>query len=119
MSSDEALERLRRLGFGEADARTLFEHYDDAERRGKLGHGYSRIEWLETLPDLRPDARPERLVTEPGYERWHGPGALGYPTLAAICEAQLPEPPAHARLVVAERCFPTGMLGYWARKVAD
>ena len=65
MKADEARERLRRLGFGEADARTLFEHFDDAERRGKLGHGYSRIEWLETLPDLRPDARPERVAADP------------------------------------------------------
>jgi hypothetical protein len=63
---DEALERLRRLGFGEAAAQTLVEHFDDAERRAKRGHGYSRIGWLETLPDLRADARPERLVAEEG-----------------------------------------------------
>jgi LDH2 family malate/lactate/ureidoglycolate dehydrogenase len=40
-------------------------------------------------------------------------------TLAAICAAQLAEPPPHARVIVASRCFPTGMLGYWARKLAD
>ena len=118
MKPDEALRRLRGLGFGEADAQTLFAHFDDAERRGKRGHGHSRIEWLETLPDLRPDARPERLVTEPGYERWHGRGALGYLTLAAICEAQLREPPSRVRVVVASRCFPTGMLGHWVRRLA-
>jgi hypothetical protein len=33
--------------------------------------------------------------------------------------AQLEDPPAHARLVVASRCFPTGFLGYWVRKLAD
>jgi L-2-hydroxycarboxylate dehydrogenase (NAD+) len=119
LSPDEALERLRRLGFGEADAQTLFAHFDDAERRGKLGHGYSRIEWLETLPDLRPDARPERLSAEEGYERWDGRGALGYLTLAAACDAQLATPPAHARLVVASQCFPTGVLGYWVRRLAE
>ena len=118
MKPDEALRRLRGLGFGHADARTLFAHFDDAERRGKRGHGYSRIEWLETLPDLQPDARPERLAAEPGYERWHGRGALGYLTLAAICEAQLREPPSRARVVVASRCFPTGMLGHWVRRLA-
>ena len=53
------------------------------------------------------------------YERWDGNGALGYLTLAAIVEAQLASPPPEARLVVAQRCFPTGMLGYWARKLAD
>jgi L-2-hydroxycarboxylate dehydrogenase (NAD+) len=115
---DEALERLRRLGFGEADARTLVEHFADAERRGKRSHGYSRIEWLETLPDLRPDARPERLSAEEGYERWDGRGALGYLTLAAVCEAQLAAPPAHARVVVASHCFPTGVLGAWVRRLA-
>lgn len=119
MSPDEALERLRRLGFGEADAQTLFEHFDDAERRGKRGHGYSRIEWLETLPDLRPDARPERLSAEEGYERWDGRGALGYLTLAAICDGQLREPPERARVVVGSRCFPTGMLGHWVRRLAS
>jgi L-2-hydroxycarboxylate dehydrogenase (NAD+) len=119
LKADEARERLRRLGFGEADARTLFEHFDDAERRGKLGHGYSRIEWLETLPDLRPDARPERVAAEEGYERWDGRGALGYLTLAAVCAAQLPAPPAHARVVVASSCFPTGMLGHWVRRLAS
>jgi L-2-hydroxycarboxylate dehydrogenase (NAD+) len=116
---DEALRRLRGLGFGETDAQTLFDHFDDAERRGKLGHGYSRIEWLETLPDLRPDARPERIVAEEGYERWDGRGALGYLTLAAMCSAQFVELPERARVVVASNCFPTGALGYWVRRLAS
>ena len=119
MRPDEALERLRRLGFGDADARTLFEHFDDAQRRGKRGHGYSRIEWLETLGDLQPGARPERVVAEEGYERWDGRGALGYLTLAAACDAQLRAPPAYARVVVASHCFPTGALGYWVRGLAE
>jgi LDH2 family malate/lactate/ureidoglycolate dehydrogenase len=71
------------------------------------------------LPDLDPEARPARLVHEGAYERWDGNGALGYLTLAAIVEAQLAEPPAEARLVVAQRCFPTGALGYWTRKLAE
>jgi LDH2 family malate/lactate/ureidoglycolate dehydrogenase len=112
-------ERIEALGFSEADARTLAAHFLDAERRGKLGHGLSRIDWLATLPDLDPRARPERLVAEEGFERWHGRGALGYLTLAAICDAQLAHPPAHARVIVAERCFPTGMLGYWVRPLAE
>jgi L-2-hydroxycarboxylate dehydrogenase (NAD+) len=111
-------ERIRALGFSEADAATLAEHFVDAERRGKAGHGLTRVDWLETLPDLQPDARPERLVAEPGFERWDGRGALGYLTLAAICAAQLGDPPGHARVVVASHCFPTGMLGHWARKLA-
>ena len=66
MQTDEAKARIAALGFSEADTGTLFAHFDDAERRGKLGHGYSRIEWLETLDDLRPDAVPVRLHAEPG-----------------------------------------------------
>lgn len=115
----EAVARLRALGFGEEDARVLAAHFADAERRGKPSHGLSRIDWLETLSGLDPAARPERVVREEGYERWHGRGALGYLTLAAICRAQLAEPPAHARVVVASECFPTGALGSWTRLLAD
>lgn len=112
-------ERIAALGFSEADTATLSEHFLDAESRGKLGHGLSRIDWLETLKDLRPDARPRRLHAEPGYERWDGNGALGYLTLAAICGAQLADPPAHARVVVASNCFPTGVLGWYVRRLAE
>jgi LDH2 family malate/lactate/ureidoglycolate dehydrogenase len=115
----EPAARLAALGFSERDAQTLAEQFLDAERRGKRGHGLSRVEWLASLPDLDPAARPERVVSEAGYERWHGRGALGYLTLAAICNAQVADPPSHARVVVAERCFPTGMLGYWARRLAE
>ena len=120
MREDQLLDTLTGLGFGEADARTLADHFLDAERRGKSGHGLSRVEWLATRPfELDPAARPRRVVHEPGYERWDGGGALGYLTLAAVVEAQLAEPPKHARVVVAQRTFPTGMLGYWTRKLAD
>lgn len=112
-------ERIAALGFSAADTATLTAHFLDAESRGKLGHGLSRIDWLETLPELRPDARPRRLHAEPGFERWDGGGALGYLTLAAIVDAQLADPPAHARVVVASDCFPTGMLGWYARRLAD
>lgn len=112
-------ERIAALGFSAADTATLTSHFLDAESRGKLGHGLSRIDWLETLPDLRPDARPERLLAEPGYERWDGNGALGYLTLAAVVDDQLADPPAHARVVVAANCFPTGMLGWYVRRLAE
>jgi LDH2 family malate/lactate/ureidoglycolate dehydrogenase len=118
-SRDDVLETLRGLGYDDADAYTLADHFLDAEARGKRGHGLTRVEWLTTLDDLQPDARPERVLAEPGFERWDGRGALGYLTLAAICRAQLEEPPAHARVIVAANCFPTGMLGYWVRMVAD
>ena len=116
---DEVLATLRGLGFGDEDATTLADHFLDAEARGRRGHGLTRVDWLATLPDLDPTARPERVLAERGFERWDGGGALGYLTLAAICRAQLDQPPAHARLIVAAHCFPTGMLGYWVRKLAD
>ena len=96
----------------------LAEHFLDAERRGKRGHGLARIDWLSTLAGLDPAAQPARTVSEEGFERWDGRGALGYLTLAAICDAQLAEPPPRARVVVAANCFPTGMLGYWVRRLA-
>jgi LDH2 family malate/lactate/ureidoglycolate dehydrogenase len=116
---DEALPRLGALGFSEPDARTLADHFLDAERTGRYGHGLSRIEWLETLDGIDPEASPTRERGEPGYERWRGNGALGYLVLAAVVEAQLAQPPAAARLVVCADTFPTGALGYWARKLAD
>jgi LDH2 family malate/lactate/ureidoglycolate dehydrogenase len=116
---EEAIRRLRGLGFSAADAATLADHFVDAERRGKSSHGFSRIDWLAELPGLDPAAKPKRVASEPGYERWDGHGAVGYLTLAAICDAQLGEPPTHTRVVVASRCFPTGALGYWVRRLAE
>jgi LDH2 family malate/lactate/ureidoglycolate dehydrogenase len=114
-----ALERIRALGFDEPAARTLADHFLDADARGKPGHGLARIDFLAALPGLDPAARPKRLVSEPGYERWYGAGAVGYLTMAAVCNAQLADPPTRARLVVASRCFPTGVLGYWVRLLAE
>jgi LDH2 family malate/lactate/ureidoglycolate dehydrogenase len=116
---DEALARLRGLGFGEEDVRTLFAHFDDAERRGKTGHGYARIEWLATLDEFDQSAQPALELERPGFERWDGRGALGYLTLAAICERLVAHRPDPARVVVARRCFPTGMLGHYVRRLAD
>ena len=59
------------------------------------------------------------MVADAGYERWEGNGALGYLTLNAVVEAQLAEPPLSARVVVAGRTFPTGMLGHWTRRLAE
>jgi len=118
MLTEDVLPKLLDLGFGEADAAVLADHFLEAERRGKRGHGFSRVEWLATQ-QVDPTARPERVVTEEGFERWDGRGAVGYLTLAAICDSQVASPPEHARVVVASHCFPTGMLGYWTRRLAD
>lgn len=119
MDADEGLARLRALGFGEADVQELWEHFDDAERRGKRGHGHARIPWLEGLEGYDAAAEP-RLVEElEGFQRWHGGGAVGYLVLGRVWRAQLERPPEHARLVVCERTFPTGMLGHYVRRLAD
>jgi LDH2 family malate/lactate/ureidoglycolate dehydrogenase len=114
----EGLSRLRALGLSARDAEVLWRHFDAAERAGKASHGHARIAWLETQT-FAAGARPRRLVVEPAYERWDGAGALGYLVLDAIVTSVLEEPPPWARLVVAERCFPTGMLGDWTRRLAD
>jgi LDH2 family malate/lactate/ureidoglycolate dehydrogenase len=119
MDRDEGLRRLGRLGFSAEDTETLWMHFDDAEQRGKLGHGYSRIPWLETLDGYEATAQPVLAVDEPGYQRWNGNGAIGYLVLAAAVTRQIEQPPEHARVVVCERTFPTGMLGHHVRRLAD
>jgi (2R)-3-sulfolactate dehydrogenase (NADP+) len=115
--SAEARERLSALGFYPAAVDVLVAHFADAERRGKLGHGFARVEWLATL-ELDPSARPVLVESEEGYERWDGHGALGYLVLDEIVRGTLADPPERARVVVARRCFPTGTLGYWVRRLA-
>jgi (2R)-3-sulfolactate dehydrogenase (NADP+) len=117
--SPDVVARLEALGFSAADAAVLADHFLDAERTGRSGHGLVRLDFLANLSGLDPSARPERIVSEPGYERWDGNGAVGYLVMNAVVEAQLASPPETARLVVAGRTFPTGVLGYWARKLAD
>jgi len=118
MKPEDVEPRIRALGFSERDARTLADHFIAAEAHGKTGHGFSRVEWLETL-ELQPDARPRREIHEPEFERWDGNDALGYLVLAGIVETTLMNRPEYARVIVARRTFPTGMLGYWVRKLAD
>jgi (2R)-3-sulfolactate dehydrogenase (NADP+) len=97
----------------------LATHFLAAERAGRNGHGFRRIEKLESWPQLDTTSRPRREVAEAGYERWDGNGAIGYLVLNAIVEAQLAAPPETARVVVAGRTFPTGMLGDWVRRLAE
>ena len=121
MTTATAEARLRASGLSERDATVVVEHLAAADRAGRSGHGLARITWLEGLLESTADpaGAPRRVERTDGFERWHGGGALGYVTLAAICDGLVAEPPARARLVVAEACFPTGVLGLWARRLAD
>ncbi|HEY2326311.1 MAG TPA: Ldh family oxidoreductase [Gaiellaceae bacterium] len=119
MRPEEAKPRLAALGFSPAQVDVLGDHFLDAERRGQLGHGLSRIEWLETWDEIDTSSVPQCVVDEPGYQRWDGNGALGYIALHAAVQAQIASPPEHARVVVCVRTFPTGSLGYWVRMLAD
>ena len=119
MRPEEARPRLQALGFRDHDVEILAAHFLAAEERGQTGHGLSRIEWLATWESLETTARPRRMIADAGYERWDGNGALGYLVLDEIVEAQLAAPPTHARVVVAADTFPTGMLGYWTRRLAE
>jgi LDH2 family malate/lactate/ureidoglycolate dehydrogenase len=118
MTREQAEVRLRALGLEDRSVGVLLDHFEDADRRGKHGHGLSRVAWLETQR-FDPSAEPQRVLAGESFERWDGGGALGYLVLDAIVRATLAEPPARARVVVAERCFPTGVLGWWARRLAD
>jgi (2R)-3-sulfolactate dehydrogenase (NADP+) len=117
MQPHEARARLEDLGLDAEATDVLFRHFADAEARGKLGHGFSRIPWLaEQGFDL--EARPVKRSSEGGVDRWDANGALGYLTLSVICDDVLADGVDGARLVVATGCFPTGALGYWARRLA-
>lgn len=118
MTEAEARRRLLGLGFGPPAADALVAHFADAERRGKAGHGFGRVEWLATL-DPDPSARPVLVESEEGFERWDGHGALGYLVLEEIVGATVEDPPERARVIVVRRCFPTGVLGYWVRRLAE
>ena len=121
MEEAGAIARLRAAGLSERDAEVVVDHLSAADRAGRTGHGLARIAWLEGLlgDTVDPRGKPRRVERSDGFERWHGGGALGYLVLAAICDALLAAPPAGARVVVAEACFPTGVLGAWARRLAD
>jgi LDH2 family malate/lactate/ureidoglycolate dehydrogenase len=118
MTPDQGRARLAALGLPTDAVELLWEHFDEAERRGKEGHGHARIAWLETQ-SFDPSARPVKTEATPALDRWSGAGALGYLTLSAICDDLLAAPPTRARVVVAESCFPTGVLGGWARRLAE
>jgi LDH2 family malate/lactate/ureidoglycolate dehydrogenase len=119
MQADEARARLEALGFGEADTQALWLHFDHAEQSGKLGHGYSRIAWLESQSGFDPTATPALVEQSESFERWTGNGAIGYLVVQAAVSRALAEPPERARLVVLDKTFPTGMLGFHARQLAD
>lgn len=112
-----AQERLRALGFSDADAVTLADHFVDAESRGKLGHGLARIDWLATQ-EFDPTATPVKTASSPGFDSWESRGTIGYLVLAGICEDLAQAGPRPVRVVAAD-AFPTGHLGYWVRWLAD
>jgi L-2-hydroxycarboxylate dehydrogenase (NAD+) len=118
MTSVEARSRLGALGLEPAQVDVLVAHFEDADRRGKPGHGLLRVEWLEGQA-IDPLARAVLVESGEGYEYWDAHGALGYLVLDEIVRATLADPPERARVVVASRCFPTGVLGYWGRRLAD
>jgi LDH2 family malate/lactate/ureidoglycolate dehydrogenase len=120
MLGADAISRLEACGLAPRDATIVVEHLVEADEAGKHGHGLGRIPWLEAMlrEDRDPRGQPERLEHGEAFERWHGRGALGYLTLHAVCESLAADPPARARLVVCEDCFPTGVLGGWARRLA-
>ena len=118
MTSEEARTRLAALGLDDDAVEALVAHFEHAERRGKQWHGLSRVAWLETQ-EFDAAARPSRVLADEGFERWRGGGALGYLVLEEVVRATLAEPPRHARVVVAERCSPSGVLGYWVGRLAQ
>jgi hypothetical protein len=115
---EEGLRRLQALGFDRGDAESLWEHFDDAEHRGKPSHGHARIEWLETQEGFDPEACPLAIEEGDAFWRYDANSTIGYIALRTVVHWTIEAPPEHARLVVVEKCFPTGMLGHYARLLA-
>jgi LDH2 family malate/lactate/ureidoglycolate dehydrogenase len=110
--------RLAELGF-DAPARALLaEHYLDAELCGQPSHGLERVRWLASLDGLDPGARPSLVERQDGLARWNAAGVVGYLALAEALDAEAADPPRGARVVVVERCYPTGRLGWFAQRPA-
>lgn len=117
MTFDEAIVRLRAVGLSDGDAAAVARHFEAAEARGKAGHGWSRVAFVESLGRYA-GGRPEKRA-EGAIDRWRGNGAIGYVVVRAVVDDLVAKPPTSARLVVVESCFPTGALGLWARELAD
>jgi LDH2 family malate/lactate/ureidoglycolate dehydrogenase len=117
VTPDEARASLQKLDLDQEAVDVLFAHFADCEARGKLGHGFSRIPWLAEQP-IDFGARATKRRGDDGVDRWDGNGAVGYLTLAAVCDDLVAQEIDGVRLVVASPCFPTGALGYWARRLA-
>jgi hypothetical protein len=111
---EEARARLAALGFGDDDVDVLAQHFLTAEGRGRIGHGVSRIEWLETWNELHPDARPERVVAAVllNTESHIDPGALAVDLAERAADAfpAEPEPWKPGEAAPAEIA---GVLGHW------
>ena len=110
--------RLRALGFDGRASALIGEHYVDAELRGAATHGLERLRWLAGQGGIDAAARPVRIERTDSVSRWDAAGAIGYAALADALAAEVRTPPTGARLVVVERCFPTGRLGWFAERVA-
>ena len=116
---ERALAATLGLGFPETSAWEIVDHYLEADRRGRPSHGLSRLPWLAGLADFDPAARPDLVEEREAYQRWESGRAFGYVALAEVVRRQLEAPPERARLVVVHDCFPTGMLGRFARLLAE
>ena len=77
----------------EADARTLADHFEEADRRNRPGHGISRVDWLAELPDLDPAATPKRAILEHASSGGRGTARSAISSWHAS-SAQLFDPPA-------------------------
>ena len=78
----------------------------------------TRLRWLAAQRDIDPAARPAHIERTDSSSRWDAAGAVGYAALAEVIASEVKTPPTGARLVVVERCFPTGRLGWFAERAA-
>ena len=115
---EEARARLAALGFAADDVEILFDHFDDAESRGKLGHGHC-ADRVARDAEPRSAGAARKTASQPGFDRWEAQRRARLPCargdLRRACRGGAPAGPRRRRATA----FPSGHLGYWVRWLAE
>jgi LDH2 family malate/lactate/ureidoglycolate dehydrogenase len=121
MTKEEAAETLSKAGMAHADVIATVTHLDEADALGITGQGMVRVPWLAEMKWEPSDpAYADKIWThrQPHTNVWRVSSRqrIGYAVMEAA--VQLPLDKSNANLIVVERCFPSGALSVWARKLA-
>lgn len=104
------------LSLSAPQARALFDQFLYAELSGKRTHGLIRIPWL--LKKRRGHSSPRLLKTAASISRFACAKSIGYLAANEITDYLQKRSPQEAfHLAVAQDISPTGVLGYYVRRL--